>query len=443
MEQQSCFREFVRYTVLSVLGTVGVSCYVLADVFFVSKGLGAGGLAAMNLAIPIYNFIHGTGLMLGMGGATKFSVCKSQGNREAASKIYTNAVYLAILFSSVFLALGFFCAERMSLLLGADASVLEMTSTYLRWLLLFSPAFIFNDVLLCFVKNDEDPQLAMIAMTTGSFANILLDYLFIFPMRMGIFGAILATGISPLISIALMARHWIKKKNSFQLVRTGLSAELVKWELSLGFPSLLTQLSSGIVMITFNGIILKLAGNTGVAAYGIVANISIVAVAVYTGVAQGVQPLVSRFHGLRDSRQVQAVLRYAMTTILALSGILYLVIFVFTQPIAAAFNSENHPGLQAIAMTGLRLYFLSGPFVGHNITLATFFTSIEKALPAHILSLLRGFVLMIPAAFLLSFLWDMTGVWLAYPATEGIVALLGAMLLKNVMKSDPPAGENN
>ena len=76
MDQEACFGKYLRYTALSVLGTLGVSCYILADTFFVSKGLGTKGLAALNLAIPVYNFIHGTGLMLGMGGATKFSVRK-------------------------------------------------------------------------------------------------------------------------------------------------------------------------------------------------------------------------------------------------------------------------------------------------------------------------------------------------------------------------------
>lgn len=77
MEKRFCFREFSRYTILSILGTLGVSCYILADTFFVSVGLGSRGLAALNLAIPVYNFIHGTGLMLGMGGAARFSVRKS------------------------------------------------------------------------------------------------------------------------------------------------------------------------------------------------------------------------------------------------------------------------------------------------------------------------------------------------------------------------------
>lgn len=434
MEQQSCMREFVHYTILSVLGTLGVSCYILADTFFVSKGLGTNGLTALNLAIPVYNFIHGTGLMLGMGGATRFSICKSQEKMEEVNRVYTNTIYLALFFSGVFVLLGFFFPRQLAVLLGADTSVLEMTATYLRWLLLFAPAFILNDIWLCFVRNDGSPQLPMIAQLIGSFANILLDYIFIFPMGMGIFGAIFATGLSPVISIVIMFPHWGRKKNTFRLVKTKVRKYIIQQDLSLGFPSLIAQLSSGIVMITFNAIILKLAGNTGVAAYGVVANISLVVAAVYTGIAQGIQPLVSTFYGAGNNRQIKEVLKYAMVTMFSVSMIAYLFIFAFADPITAVFNSEKNLELQQISVTGLKLYFISIPFVGYNIILATFFTSIEKALPAHILSILRGLVLIIPMAFLLSALWKMTGVWLAYPITEFLTALLGFVIYQHKNK---------
>ena len=174
--------------------------------------------------------------------------------------------------------------------------------------------------------------------------------------------------------------------------------------------------------------------HTGVAAYGVVANISLVIIAVYTGIAQGVQPLISTFYGVGNSRQAKTVLRYAVTTMLFVSVIVYLLIFVFAQPITSVFNSENNGGLQQIAVTGLKLYFISTPFVGYNIILATFFTSIEKALPAHILSILRGLILIIPMAFFLSALWEMTGVWLAYPITEFLVTLLGFVIYKQKIK---------
>ena len=102
MEGNHYLKDFIKYSSLNVLGMVALSCYILADTFFVSRGLGTNGLTALNLAIPVYNFIHGTGLMLGMGGATKFSVYKSQGRKEEVDQVYTNTVYLAVLFSVIF-----------------------------------------------------------------------------------------------------------------------------------------------------------------------------------------------------------------------------------------------------------------------------------------------------------------------------------------------------
>lgn len=430
MEQQTSFREFFRYTALSALGTLGVSCYILADAFFVSKGSGTNGLAALNLATPVYNFIHGTGVMLGMGGATRFCVYKSQQRKDAVDQIYTNTIYLGALSSVVFVLIGLFFGERLSLLLGADKNVLDMTTTYLRWLLLFSPVFIFNDIMICFIRNDDNPRLAMTTMTLGSFANIILDYTFIFPMKMGIFGAIFATGLSSVIGIIIMLSHWIKRKNTFHLCRTKVKAQIVRQELALGFPSLVAQLSVGIEMITFNAIILKLEGNTGVAAYGVIANISLVVVAIYTGMAQGVQPLISHFYGQNMDRQVRTLMRYSLRTTLAASFLIYSIVFAFAQPIASAFNSENNFELQQIAVVGLKTYFISSAFVGYNTILSMFFTSVERALPAHILSILRGLVLIIPMAFILSAIGGMTGIWLTYPITEALVALLGYVIYK-------------
>lgn len=187
----------------------------------------------------------------------------------------------------------------------------------------------------------------------------------------------------------------------------------------------MAQVSSGLVMIVFNIIILDLKGNTGIAAYGIIANLSLVVTAVYSGLAQGMQPLGSHFYGMGNKPQTRMVLRYAMVTMLVLSGMIYGLIGLFTQPIIGIFNSENNRQLQEIAAMGLRLYFVSSPFIGYNTVLAMFFTSVERAMPAHVLSLLRGFILIIPAAFGFSVLWGMTGVWMVYPLVEAVVMLFG------------------
>lgn len=433
MAKTTPWKEFLRYTSFSILGMLGISCYILADTFFVAQGVGTNGLTALNLAIPAYNFINGTGLMLGMGGATKYSIYKSQQKSGETRQAFTTTIRLAVIAAVLFFLCGLFFSRPLATLLGADGEVFEMTNTYLHVLLLFSPAFIFNDILLCFVRNDSNPRLSMIATVTGSLANIVLDYIFIFPMGMGIFGAVFATGFSPLFSICMMMMLHCRSKNcGFGFSGKSHVKQMSAGILSLGFPSLVAQLSSGIVMITFNMIILSLEGNVGVAAYGVVANISIVVVSIYNGIAQGIQPLASRAYGQTHWKDARLYLRYAFSVMSALSVILYAILFGFAGPIAQLFNSENNATLYTIAVQGLKLYFTAVLFVGFNIILSMFFSSTEKALPAQIISLLRGIFLIVPMAFLLSFLFGMTGVWLTFPATEFLVAVLGIFLYRRI-----------
>lgn len=427
IKQQSCFMEFTGYTFLNVLGMIGLSCYILADTFFVSKGLGTNGLAALNLAIPIYSFIHGSGLMLGIGGATKYSIFKAQKSPDKSDRIFTNTLYMGVLLAIIFILTGFFFSDKLTMLLGADGETAAMTKIYLKVILLFAPAFLFNDIFICFVRNDGDPRLSMTAMLLGSISNIILDYVFIFPLKMGILGAVLATGAAPVLSMLILSRHLIEKKNGFHLQRTKPMPAVIGSVISLGIPSLIAEMSSGIVMIVFNSIFMTLSGNVGVAAYGIIANLSLVVISIYTGIAQGMQPIISKAYGKGNQNVVRQTLLYGIFTMLSLSAIIYPGIYFLSGFIAGIFNSEGNPQLQAIAVSGLKLYFTAVPFAGFNILLSSFFTSTEKALPSHLLSLLRGFILIIPMAFLLSSLAKATGLWLAFPITEGIVCLAGAI----------------
>ena len=428
MKTKTLLNEFFRYVILNICGMIGLSCYILADTFFISNGLGANGLTALNLAIPIYSFIHGSGLMFGMGGATKYSIYRGQKKYKSADKCFSNTIYIMSILAVIFMLAGIFFSEKLTILLGADKDVFLMTKTYLQVILLFAPAFMANDTLICFVRNDGNPKLSVIGMLTGSFSNIILDYVFIFPLHMGIFGTVLATGIAPVISLCILSRHWFTRQNQFHLVRIYPSFQLTGNIISLGIPSFITEMASGIVMIVFNTIILHLQGNTGVAAYGVVANLSLVVISIYTGIAQGTQPILSRAYGYGERENQKRILRYALKTMLVISCGIYLIFLFSANSIVSVFNSEQNIQLQQIAETGLKLYFTAIPFVGFNIIISSYFTSIEKALPAQIISLSRGFLVIIPMAFFLSFLLKMTGVWMSFPITECFVALAGIAL---------------
>lgn len=455
MKQTSHLNEFIRYASANVIGMIGLSVYILADTFFISKGLGANGLAALNLAIPVYSFMNGTGLMLGMGGATRYSMLKARHDTRQTKQLIANILTVTGILALFYMLLGAFFSEQLTRLLGADAEIAAMTNTYLKVILLFAPAFLFNNVALAFVRNDGSPRLAMAAMLSGSFANIVFDYIFIFPFGMGIFGAVLATGTAPVIGLLILSAHFRQKKSLTassaaaksesraprSLLSRGfrlLSLHTIFSCVSLGLPSLITEVSSGIVMIIFNMLVLNLQGNVGVAAYGVIANLSLVLISIYTGIAQGIQPIISSAYGKDDHAAIRQTAKYGIIAELLLSALIYGLIVAFAPTIAAVFNSEGNALLSQIAVPGLRLYFTAAPFVGFNIVISTYFTSTGKALPAQLISLLRGIFLIVPLAFLMALLAGITGIWLTFPLTEVIVCCISLFLMRQTAEQHIP-----
>lgn len=423
------FPVFLKYVSANVLGMIGYSCYILADTFFIARGIGADALAALNLVLPAYSLMNGTGLMIGMGAAARYTLSAAQPQDKVHRTIFTHALYLGIVAAVIFSVAGALFPSNIASLLGADADTIGYAKDYIRILLVFSPLFLCNNILLCFVRNDGSPRLSMTGMIVGSLTNIVLDYVFIYPLGMGMTGAAIATATAPVVSILIMSVHFIKKKNNFRIVRTNLS--LLRWKdiCALGVSSLITEMSSGIVIIVFNFLILDLNGNTGVAAYGILANIALVLMSIFTGIGQGIQPVVSRFAGDSGQRQRTKLRKYALISALLMAALAYTLISIFAVPIADLFNREHSAVLTNIASEGMRIYFISLFFSGINIAAAAFLSSADRPKEAFAVSILRGFILIIPVAWLMSVLFGLTGVWLSVPAAEAVVSILSIIFI--------------
>ena len=281
-----------------------------------------------------------------------------------------------------------------------------------------------NNVLLAFVRNDGGPNRAMAGMIIGSLSNVVMDYVFIFPLGMGMFGAALATGVSPIISILILSGHLRAPSRGFHLLRARPRLRLLPALCTPGLPSLISELSSGVVLLLFNQVLLRLAGNTGVAAYGIVANLALVAVAIFTGLSTGTQPLVSHSSGTGAAAALRRLLRYGVLTALAIATVLFALVFAFAGPIAAAFNSAGDPVLADYAVTGLRIYFLGFWCAGLNIVSAAFFSASGRSAQGFAISLLRGVIVIPPVLLALTALAGIHGVWATFPTVEAIVAVL-------------------
>ena len=428
-------RQFVRYVTPNVLGMIAMSAYILADTFFIANGVGPDGLAALNFAIVVWTVMQATGLMLGIGGATKFQVFKSQGDADAASRTFSNAVMLALFAAAVYLVAVNLFAAPVSYALGADSDTVGLTETYLRVLFGFAPFFLMNNVLLPFVRNDGSPRLAMGGMVLGSMANIALDYLFIMVFGWGMFGAAFATGIAPMLSMAVLSVHFLKRRNTFKFVKTLPDVRLMGSFAVLGASSFIVEISGGVVLLIFNLIILSFEGNIGVAAYGIVANIAFVATALFVGTAQGIQPLASHHYAQGDERNLKRVLRYALLTALVISLALIAVVWALSEPLAAAFNRDDDPHLTALAAEGMRLYFAGYLFAGANIVSAAFFSAVEQPGRGLAISIGRGFVAIVAFVFAFAALFGMVGVWITFPAAEAATACLTAYFLVRFSKA--------
>ena len=422
-------KQFFKYVSQNIFGLLGTSCYILADTYFIAQAAGTDGVTLLNLCLPIYNLIFAFGSMIGLGAATRYAILRAQGDARA-QRYFSNAIFSVCILAVPFMLVGIFRPDGLLRLMGGDADIVALGMNYARIFLMFTPFFMCNYVVASFVRNDGDPSLAMVATLSGSLFNVVFDYIFIFPMGLGLPGAALATAISPILSIAVCSAHFIKKSNTITFVRKAPSVRLLAQSCQLGISGFVGELSSGVTTTVFNFLLLRLAGNVAVAAYGVVANFALVATAIFNGVAQGAQPLVSQCYGKNEMAGARKLLLLGCGTALGLAALLYGVVFGYTDVLTALFNSENSALMAAYAHSGMRIYFVGYFFAGCNIVAAGYLGAVNRPAEASITSLCRGMVAIVVCSLVLSALFGMNGVWAAFPVSEAITLALTVFLLK-------------
>lgn len=424
----SVTKQFVRYVTQNIFGMLGISCYIIADTFFIAKAAGTDGITVLNLVLPIYNLIFAIGSMIGVGSATRFTILRAQGG-ERAHDYFSNAICFVWMIGILFTLAGIFIPDKIIALMGGDPGIVALGTGYTRIFLLFTPFFMMNYVIMAFVRNDNQPSLAMAGTLAGSFSNILFDYIFMFPLGMGLEGAALATAASPIISILICSAHFFGKKNTVRFRLHAPSIAQLFGACQLGVSAFVGEISSGVITTVFNFLILGLVGNIGVAAYGVIANFALVAMAIFNGVSQGAQPIVSDCYGKGDVKSVRKIRNLGLATALGIAVVLIGAVYGFTDSLVSLFNSEHSAELAAYAHTGMRLYFIGFLFAGINIVGAGFLSATERARESFVTSVMRGFVCIIGCSLLFAAAFGINGVWLSFPASELLTAIVMAVVL--------------
>ncbi|WMM26428.1 MATE family efflux transporter [Tissierella sp. MB52-C2] len=417
---------FIRYLIPSVGGMLGTSLYVLGDTMLVGRALGSQGLAALNISIPMINVFNGLGLLFGIGGATVLSINRGKNEHDKIDHIFTKSIFMSIIVGIILTLVRMFFLDEICYFLGASDATFQMSKDYLGILMFFSIAFLLNTTLTVFVRNDGAPRLAMLGMLVGSIINVILDYVFIFIFRWGMWGGALATGLSPIIGLIILSTHFIRKNNKMKFIKPKIDLNIIKRIISNGGSSFIIEISAGIVIFTFNKSILDIVGDIGVSAYSIIANLSLICTAIFIGVGQAIQPIISFNYGAEKMDRVYESVKLGIYFALGLGILFYLVGVLFPKQLVSIFIKDNIE-LMNITINGIKLYFIGFLFMGLNVVITSYMQSKEETRSSMIISLCRGFVFIIISLQILPKLIGIEGIWLTLPIVELITVFLSIL----------------
>lgn len=420
-----------RYIFPAMGGLFVTYLYNVVDGIFVGQGVGSAALGAVNIGVPFITFSVAAAAMFPMGGATVVAIRMGRGDREGANHAFMTSVALTLLVSVLLTAAGMtFCGQIIGMSGGRTLSgaVRDMAVDYLFYYCAFSAPMLMSTCLSVFVRNDGSPALSFVGMCVGAGANIFLDWLFIFPMDMGVIGAAIASGLGQVFSVAVLLSHFVRRQGSLRFRRFHLSGALAVKICKRGVPEAVSQLTTPVTALCYNLMLAKLVGDIGVSTFSVLSFIYSLANAILSGVAQGLQPLWGNCCGKRDTDGMNEYFRWGRRINVILSSAIYGLLLFFTESVIRIFNQD--PELVQNASTALPLFSLSFIPMALNLIYTAFLYSTKRTLLADAISFSRGVVLKAAAIFCLPVLLGGDTIWLAPLAAEMLTLLPARLLFK-------------
>lgn len=413
----------------TLLGMLSVSAVTAIDGIFVGHGVGGDGIAAVNICIPLLMIFTGIGLMFGIGCSVIASIALSRGKIKLARLNVTQSLLFMSVFTiilSVFMMLN---PDEVAYILGSSDSLLPMVKDYLVW---FIPSLVFEMIIvisLFVIRLDGAPKLAMWYSFISSAINIVLDWLFIFPLDLGVAGAALATAVSILAGGILSMGYLMFYAKTLRLypIAIGIRGShlFIKNILNqchIGLSALLGEAAMAVLMFTGNHIFMHYLGDAGVGAFGIACYYAPFVFMVGNAIAQSSQPIISYNFGLADKKRVIKAEKIALLTAVISGGLVMTVFIAIPQFLVGLFLNTATTTAQ-LAIDGFP-YFSAG-FICFviNLTAIGYFQSVEKVREATVFALLRGGIFLIPSFIIMPQLLGISGIWLAMPVSEMLTTL--------------------
>lgn len=431
-------RLFLRYLIPSIGGAVVTTLYSFVDTIAIGQGVGPNGTAACAIFLGVFCIADFFALLCGIGGSVLMSKARGAGSTEKGNAYYTaSVIYLLFVTVPVWAAVIIF-QEPLYRMFGANEVLMPYALEYGTLLVYTFPVLVLPMFFASFIRNDGAPRFVLITTIIGAVINMVGDWLFVFPMNMGIFGASLATMLGSAAQVVLFVGYLFTKRCSLKFVRPYQIMPAVRKISANGFATAVASLATLVVTMIMNNQIMRYSGEAMLAVYGMIGIVAALFLHIYSGIGQAAQPIASSNYGAGESTRCWGVYRLGMITTFLFGGIFTIVCLAFPTEITRIFMKAT-PEVLEIAPYAVRVYALS--FFGLGI--ATFVTlylqSVMQPKMATFLSVLRGVVLNSILLYVLPLFLKADGIWWAIFATETITALIALVYMAKFKRKDGEA----
>lgn len=420
---------FKKLLIPTLLGSLAISAVTTVDGIFIGQSVGTKGVAAVNIVVPIYQILSGLGLMIGVGCSVVSSILLSKQNIEEARKNITQAIILSSTITCLLILGVLIFPQETGELLGASPTLMPYVLDYLKWIM---PCFLFEMwslIGLFIIRLDGSAKYAMWCNVIPALLNVFLDWLFIFPLGMGVKGAAIATsistsvgGIMALIYLLFFAQKLKLTPLKFNRKNLQESIKNVFHHCTIGFSTLLGELTLAILILCGNIVFMKYLGDNGVGAYGIASYYTPYFFMVGNSIAQSAQPIISYNYGIGRRKEINQAVKLLLTTAAGIGIIISLLFILIPDKLIMLFLEVDSPTGQ-IALEGFPYFAIGILFYILNVAIIGYYQSIESVKKSTFYVILRGFILLIPAFIILPKLLGIKGIWLAMPSAEILTTL--------------------
>lgn len=424
---------FVKFAVPSVIAMMVFSLYIVVDGIFVGNVVGSAGLSAVNLAMPFFGVAMAIGTMVAIGGGTITSIDLGKGDKDEARRSFSLAFYIL---TAITLSLSIFTilfTPAIARVLGASEDLMPMVVEYLRALCLFLATFVGSSYLSANLRVMGKPNHAMVADVIGAVLNIVLDYIFIVKFGWGLAGAGVASGIAFTIGFLFSLTQYLKKDSILKFVKTSFDTKKIVKIFYNGSSEGITQFAVSFSNYIFNIVIMIKIGEMGVSAFSIILYIATLVTAVFSGICNGISPIISFNYGAKNKERIRKILKIAITTI-SIIGVLSTILMIFGGETLIKMFTEGDKELIQLTSEATKIYSIAFIVNGLNILFSAYFTAIEDAKTSAIISALRGALLIVVFIIILPMLFGDIGIWLTVPFSEIVTVIIATRLIINSNK---------